>query len=66
MFQKIKDFRISKDMSQVELAKESGVSRFTIIGLESGKITNAHVATLRKIAKTLGVTIDDLFFDASV
>lgn len=66
MFKKIKDVRISKGMSQVELAKASGVSRVTIIGLESGNITNTQTDTIRKIAKALGVPIDTIFFDASV
>ena len=66
MFKKIKDVRISKGMSQVELAKASGVSRVTIIGLESGNITNTQTDTIRKIAKALGVSIDTIFFDAGV
>ena len=66
MFQKIKDVRIAKGMSQVELAKASGVSRGTIIGLESGKITNTQTDTIRQIAKALGCPVDTLFFDESV
>lgn len=66
MFKRIRDVRIAKGMSQVELSEKSGVSRFTIIALESGSLTNTHFATLHKIAKALEVTIDDLFFDGSV
>ena len=66
MFKRIRDIRISKGMSQVELAEKSGVSRFTIIALESGSLTNTHFSTLHKIAKALEVTIDDLFFDVDV
>lgn len=63
MFGKIREVRISKGMSQVELAKKSGVSRFTIIALENGSLTNTHFTTLHKISKALEVTIDDLFFE---
>lgn len=66
MFKRIRDIRIAKGMSQVELAEKSGVSRFTIIALESGSLTNTHFSTLHKIAKALEVTIDDLFFDVDV
>lgn len=66
MFKKIRDIRIAKGMSQVELAEKSGVSRFTIIALESGSLTNTHFSTLFKIAKALDVALDDLFFDQSV
>ena len=66
MFKRIRDIRIAKDMSQVELAKKSGVSRFTIIALENGSLTNTHFSTIYKIAKALNVTIDALFFDDSV
>lgn len=66
MFQKIKDIRISKDMTQEELAEKSGISRTTIHGLETGKITNTNTDTLLKIAAALGITIDGLFLDQSV
>lgn len=66
MFKKIRDVRTAKGMSQVELAERSGVSRFTIIALETGSLTNTHFSTVLKIAKALEVTIDDLFFDDSV
>ena len=66
MFQKIREIRIENGMTQVELAEASGVSRATIIGLESGKITNVYTDTLRHIADALGVTIDRIFFDQGV
>ena len=66
MFQKIKDIRISKEMTQEELAEKSGISRTTIHGLETGKITNTNTDTLLKIAAALGITIDGLFFDQRV
>lgn len=62
MFQKIKEIRIKKGITQEELANISGVSRSTIIGLESGKITNTKTDTLRLIADALGVSVNSLFF----
>ena len=62
MFEKIKDVRTAKGMSQVELAEKSGVSRFTIIALENGSLTDTHFSTLLKLANALEVTIDNLFF----
>ena len=66
MFRKIREIRKQKEMTQDELAKASGVSRVTIIGLESGKFTNTTTDTLLRLAKALGVTVDALFFDESV
>ena len=66
MFRKIKDVRVENGMTQEELAKLSGVSRATIIGLENGKITNTKTETLRKIADGLGVTVDSIFFEDTV
>ena len=66
MFRKIKDIRISKDMTQEELAEKSGVSRSTIHGLEVGKITNTQTDTLRMIADALEVHMDVLFLDERV
>ena len=66
MFRKIKEARKRKGMTQSELAAASGVSRATIIGLESGHITDTKIGTLRKIADALGITMDDIFFADSV
>ena len=65
-FRKIKQARLDKGMTQEELAKRSDVSRVTIIGLESGKITNTKVDTLRRIADALELSMDVLFFDEDV
>lgn len=66
MFRRIKCARIEKGMTQEKLSELSGVSRATIIGLESGKTTNVKMDTLRKIANALGFTMDALFFDDGV
>ena len=62
MFEKIREARIAKGMSQKELARLSGVSRATIIGLERGETSNTKMDTLRKLAEPLGLTLDEIFF----
>ena len=63
MFEKIKDIRTNKGMTQAELAEACGVSRLAIMNLENGKVKNARSKTLFAISKALGCTIDDLIDD---
>jgi len=51
--------RLRGRMSQRELAKKSGVSRTTIIGIENGKAISLE--KLHQIAKTLEIPIADFF-----
>ncbi len=62
----IKELREKKCMTQEELAENSGVCRATISGLENGTERNTSSKTLLAIARTLGTTIDALFFNQSV
>jgi transcriptional regulator with XRE-family HTH domain len=41
-------------LSQAELAQKAGLSRATVVSLESGR-AGAQYATVRKIAQVLGV-----------
>jgi len=56
----IKKLRRAKDLSQDRLSKLADVSYNSIIKLETGGITNPTIETLQKIAKALGVSVDDL------
>jgi transcriptional regulator with XRE-family HTH domain len=56
-----KYIREDKRITQLELAKRSGVSRSIICGLETGRTTVTSTRTLFKIAQTLEVGINDLF-----
>lgn len=56
----IKKLRQSKELSQDRLSKIADVSYNSIIKLETGGITNPTIETLKKIAKALGVQVDDL------
>lgn len=60
---RIKSIREKLGLSQVQLAKKSGVSRTTISGLESGEERVTTTLTLKKIAEAMNVTIDELFTD---
>ena len=58
---KIKEVREALKMSQEELSQKAGVSRTTISGLESGRVTAANTDTLFKIATALGNKPNDIF-----
>ena len=61
MGNKIAEARKKKSISQEELAKKSGISRATISGLESGRITITTTDTLKKIVDALGEKVGDIF-----
>jgi len=52
-------YRDWRGLSQSELARKSGVNRTQIADIEAGRKTGS-VATLKKLAEALRVTIDDL------
>lgn len=58
----MKEIRNSLNMTQAHLAEKSGVPIRTIQKYESGKyaIQNMTVGTALRIAKALGVTVEDL------
>ena len=56
----IKKLRQAKDLSQDRLSKLADVSYNSIIKLETGGIRNPTIETLQKIARALGVSVDDL------
>ncbi len=58
---KIKQLRKERNMTQLELARASGVSRATIITLESGQEVVVKSATLKAIAAALKCSVPDLF-----
>lgn len=59
---KIKVARVEKDMTQNDLAEAVGVTRQTINAIEKGDY-NPTLQVCKAIAKTLGKTLDDLFWD---
>ena len=60
MKNRIEEWRKAQCMTQQQLAALLGVSRQTIISLESGKY-NPSILLAHKIAQTFGVHIADIF-----
>ena len=56
----IKKYREKVGVSQDRLSKLADVTYNTIIKIESGSNTNPTIGTMTKIAKALGVGVDDL------
>lgn len=56
----IKRLRKEKGLSQDRLSKMADIAHPTIIKIESGAIQSPTVETAQKIARALGVGIDDL------
>ncbi len=59
---KIKVARVEHDLSQADLAKKVGVTRQTIGLIEQGKY-NPSLQLCLSICKTLGKTLDELFWE---
>ena len=58
--QNIKMLRKEKNISQDKLSKLADISLNTVVKLELDQSPNPTLDTLKKIAKALDVTIDDL------
>ncbi len=55
-----KKYRTKAGLSQEEFAQKAGVKYTTLTKLESGVIKKPSVIVMSKIAKTLGISIEDL------
>jgi len=56
----IKKYRNKLGLSQEDFAKKSGVKYTTLTKIESNVIKKPSVIIMSKLAKTLGVSIEDL------
>ncbi len=56
----LRKLRKAKGFSQEKLARLTDVANNTIVKIEAGKNQNPTLNTLRKIAKVLEVSVDDL------
>ena len=54
--------RAEKDMTQKALAEAVGISRQTMNAIEQGEF-NPTIRLCRAICRTLGKTLDDLFWE---
>ncbi len=57
---KVKAFRNKKDLTQEALVKKANLPYQTLTKIESNVITKPSIQTVTKIAKGLGVSIDEL------
>ena len=57
---RIKELRTARGMTQVDLAREVGVRRETIVFLEKGKY-NPSLQLAHKIASTFELAIEEVF-----
>ncbi|MBU0455444.1 MAG: helix-turn-helix domain-containing protein [Gammaproteobacteria bacterium] len=57
---KVKQLREKLGLSQEKLARLADVSNNTIINIEAGKQDNPTIDTLKKIAKALNVSVEEL------
>ena len=62
MNEKLRNARIGQGISQTELAKRVGVSRQTVNMIENSEY-NPTLELCVRICKTLGVTLNDLFWE---
>ena len=56
----IKKYRGKLAISQDKLSKLAGITLHTITKIESGATSDPRIETLKKIAKGLNVSVDDL------
>ena len=56
----IKKYRTKQKLSQEDFAKKSGVKYTTLTKIESNVIRKPSVLVMDKLAKALGVSIEDL------
>ena len=62
MENRVKEVREKLGLTQEELAERSGISRVTIVKVESGEKFDLKVSTLLAISKALGKSVKYLFF----
>lgn len=58
----VKQIRLAKAITQKDLAKEVGITRQTLSLIEKGQY-NPTIKLAMRLAKVLGVTLDDLFWE---
>lgn len=56
----LKTIREKKGLSKMQLAKLSGISRRTIMLIETKRRKNPAIGTIKLLAEALNVTVEDL------
>ena len=60
----VRTLRIKKGMTQEELAVRSGLSRLSIVSIESNGLSKAKASTVVALAESLGVDAGFLFLES--
>ena len=60
MAKNIKKYRKERGLSQDKLSRLADVAHATIIKIESGGIQSPTIDTVQKIAKALGISVEEL------
>ena len=63
--EKVRRLRRGNGLTQVELARATGVSQGTIAQIENGEVQNPRPATIKALAEALSVSGMDLLDDPS-
>lgn len=63
MRNRLKELRLQRGMTQEELAESAGVSRQTIISIETGRY-NPSIILSYKLARLFSLSIEELFLCA--
>ena len=58
--ERLRAARTAKGISQMALARQTGLSLSLIAQLEQGLTSDPKLSTLRALARALGVTLDEL------
>lgn len=54
----ISRYRKQQELTQRELAEKAGIDLFTLSKIETGTTPNPTIETMKRIADTLGVSVD--------
>ena len=60
LVKKVKQLRVKLGLSQEKLARLADVSNNTVINIEVGKQDNPTIDTLKKVAKALNISVEEL------
>lgn len=60
---RLKKLLIDRNMTQKQLSEKSDIGEYKISHLCSGKATNIHLLTAKKICDVLNCTLDEAFGD---
>jgi transcriptional regulator with XRE-family HTH domain len=60
---RVRQLRKAAGLTQQTLAVKAGLSMSAVVQIESGRIPDPRVSTLKALAVALGVSLDELAFD---